>query len=457
MDVFSQLRTSRGAVRVQDVIPEHADCACSLQQADAFRFIPIPPTRLAMGSLPPSAVESGRTGDGLIALATCAKKARGEVSIPKDVVYEFARKYGPLFGRSPVESLMSWGAAVQLADLAVTVQRVVNDPKMSTMLETTVGMQKEEVTNTTTGATFELYDVLRQCTPDYLAWLGGSQFIRREVTDERFNYAMMLTDPSEGVVEFFVASFKSEVTASDYHALCSALNLGEQAERDLRASLEIDDAEFEASSYDLGAGTSFTRAESSFDRSDISALSFLVRSIIFVHLRDAHVDPFQSDEATGYLSFNSLLSWLWFDFSKGLDTLQVAYCEKCGRAFSLVGHRGKKRRFCSQQCKTEAKNERMRKRRDDVRSGFMAGKSVRELADEFLGDEKDREEACERVRGYLRTWPSLKHELDRALAADGIQSELVRRCWVEQLGRRAFSDEAWKRLWAMTHKAGAGA
>lgn len=457
MGVFSQLRTSRGAVRVQGVVTERAGKACALQDADSFSFIPVPPTRLALEPHVPSAMESGQTGDGLIALATCAQKARGGVAVRKESLLEFAHKYGPLFGRSPVESILSWGSAVQLADLAVTIQRVVNDPKLSMLLEASAGLQKDRITNAATGVSFDLYDVVRPCTPDYLSWLGGAQFIRREVADERFDYAMMLCSPDEGFVEFLVASFKSEVTASDYLALCAALGLDERAGRDLRAFLEIDEAKLGASSYDLGAGESFKREECAFGPQDIGVLSFLVRSVVFVHLRDAHVDPFQSDEATGYLSFNSLLSWLWFDFSKCLDAVKVGYCEKCGRAFSLVGHRGQKRRFCSQQCKTEAKNERMRKRRDDVRAGFVAGKSVSELATEFLGDEVDHDEAEKRVRSYLRTWPALKRELDRALATDGIQSDLIRRCWMERLGRKAFSDDTWRRLKAMMRDIAAGA
>lgn len=164
-----------------------------------------------------------------------------------------------------------------------------------------------------------------------------------------------------------------------------------------------------------------------------------MRAIISAHLNDAYVDPFQADEETGYLSYRSFLSWLWFDFSTRLAKIKIGYCERCGKPFSLVGGRGKPRRFCSQRCKTEAKNERMRQRRDGVREKFVSGSSVEEIATGIEG-ESPKSETVEYVRRCLSTWPKLKHLTDDAFELEGVKSELVQRCIRDGLGWDAFSE-----------------
>ena len=84
----------------------------------------------------------------------------------------------------------------------------------------------------------------------------------------------------------------------------------------------------------------FEAEDSPLDVADAPVLAALVQAMIAAHLGGAIIDVFQGDAVTGYLAFDSLLSWLWYDFSRTLSKISVGYCERCGKPFSLTGHRG---------------------------------------------------------------------------------------------------------------------
>lgn len=392
-------------------------------------------------------------GDGLIALSLCfrapdeeerEKIAKGLApglsgaatlsagpSFPakimsKKAICEFASTHGPLFGGSYKETLTSWSEAVAPAALAVTIQQIVNGSLGLGALDLLGAPSKRRVHNVETGGSFVIYDKFLSASPSYLKLLGGSAFVRREAEADRFDYALMIAHGAEGFVEFFVTSFDHEMTMADYRALTASVELDDNVRRQLRERLNlVEDAE--QSDYQLAASSALVGEECELGEDDYPALGFLVRALISAHLHDAYVDPFQSDEATGYLSFKSYLSWLWFDFSKCLGAVKVGYCEECGKPFSLVGHRGIERRFCSQECKTKSKNSRMKRRRDEVREAFLAGESMDELV-RRLGGDFSRADAKAKVRTWLNTWPRLRHEVDADVAANGKDSKLLLRC-----------------------------
>ena len=94
---------------------------------------------------------------------------------------------------------------------------------------------------------------------------------------------------------------------------------------------------------------------------DLGALGALVRTLVAAHLRDARIDVFATGGETGYFTFGSLLSWLWYDFSHDLASVRVKYCARCGRGFSVAGHRGPERNYCSAACRNAAHNRRSRR------------------------------------------------------------------------------------------------
>ena len=183
----------------------------------------------------------------------------------------------------------------------------------------------------------------------------------------------------------------------------------------------------ESSYYDIAPDASIVPQNSLLDDVDKGALTALVQALVIAHLSGAHVDVFQGSEATEFLSFDSYLSWLWFDFSRKLSTVRIGYCEQCGRAFSLAGHRGMERKYCSEKCKTDAKNEKTRQETIEIRRRFAEGQPVNQIA-----------EATERRPGYVRRqlskWTQLKHDLEDDLAEHGFNgSDLLKRCGSEGL------------------------
>ena len=158
----------------------------------------------------------------------------------------------------------------------------------------------------------------------------------------------------------------------------------------------------------------------------------MVHALVAAHLLHARVDVFSADENTGHLRFPSYLGWLWYDFSCRLDVARIGYCARCRKPFSLVGHRGIDRRFCSEACKTAAKNERTRSRRNALRQAFLAGETVRALAGRHYPGEPAAAAAA-KVRRELETWPKLKHEVDDAIGAEGWRAGLLLRCQAEGL------------------------
>lgn len=438
---------------MRDARPMRDGAECTLALASSLAFDPVPPTELAAMRAEPE--PRMPAGEGLITLSLCHRAPdeeelrelaeTGTTSftgkiISKKAILEFAQRRGPLFGRALAEDFAGWGGAVSLASLAVTIQQVINGTLGMGALELQGAPSKRRILNTETDGAFVIYDVLRPCPPEYLRWLGGSAFVRKETGEGRYDYALMIADESDGFVEFFVASFAHEMTMADYWALTASVELDDNVRRQLRERLNLGE-DTERSDYQLAGSMALVGEDEDLGEDDYPALGFLVRALISAHLRDAYVDPFQSDEATGYLSFRSYLSWLWFDFSKCLGAVKVGYCEECGKPFSLVGHRGIARRFCSQDCKTKSKNSRMRRRRDEVREGFIAGESMDELV-QRLGGDYSRADAEAQVRDWLTTWPRLRHEIDADVAASGTASQLLSRCLEFKLGAKILTPKA---------------
>ena len=106
--------------------------------------------------------------------------------------------------------------------------------------------------------------------------------------------------------------------------------------------------------------------------------------------------------------------------------MKIGLCEVCGKGFSLTGHRGIKRRFCSEECKTKAKNRRRKEATVRVREMFAEGMSVAQIAAEMYP--KDAAVTGEqKVQALLGQWVELKHRL-AAEAAAGENRPLALRC-----------------------------
>lgn len=259
MDDISQVRTARGAVRIRGVQPVSDGAACSLADAVEFAFDPIPATDLARASGKKTPGDGWNRGEGLLKLATCVKKGEQSMLIRREALYEFAEKSGPLFGRSRIESLDDWASAVCLADMAASLQQVVNGQRGLPVLSTVKGLTKSRIMQSATGTAFDLYVAVRPSSPAYMRWLGGSRFIRKEVVDGRTNYAFLNCDEGAGVTEFVVASFEHEVSEADYRALMASIDLEEQTAKALRSRMGLGGVGDPATGEFVGGGRSHRR------------------------------------------------------------------------------------------------------------------------------------------------------------------------------------------------------
>lgn len=383
----------------------------------------------------------------------------------------FARAHGPLFAREPYawpvdsdeitagepfdEDVFLWGSAAGMANFAVLAQECVNGSLPPTVAASMLGLVVWRVSDDA-GSGFDLLMTGRAVSADYFEWLGAPRFIRREEAGGRIDYSFILgeVDEEAGTAELQVAlaSFEHEITASDYRMLSGALRLTGAIDREARERLQLDaapdqpeapkgapsahgsaraKADREQSAYRL-SDDQMHGFDDALNEDDLPRLASMVRALVAAHLTDAYVDVFSAGGATGYLSFRSYLSWLWYDFSCNLGAVRVKYCVRCGRAYSVAGRRGPEKNYCSNDCRDAAHNERVGAKRDELRRAFLQGATVAELAARHYPDE-DPATGAKRVRSLVESWPALKHEVDADIEAHGWHAPLFVRCHAEGL------------------------
>ena len=443
VDPFAQTRRPNGVVPCLRVEP------AATGGTGALRFSPAPPGSVALGS-PADTGAAPRPSMALLDLATCVAVRRdpatGEAAIEvyDERLLEFARSHGPLFARAPLahpagggplgpdapfdEARSLWASAAIVANLAVVAQECANGALPLAGAESALGnLVHLRVRGAGDWDGLDLYSVSRPTSADYATWTDAPLFVRREQEPQtgRLHYGFVLPG-AEGGLDTVIASFDHEITALDWHLLLRALELDAAGAERVRDQLV-------AAGHDVAGAAGELSGELASEAvplgtGDLGALGALVRTLVAAHLRDARIDVFATGGETGYFTFGSLLSWLWYDFSHDLASVRVKYCARCGRGFSVAGHRGPERNYCSAACRNAAHNRRSSARRDDIRAGFLErGASVDELAHAHFPDlgEKDGRDA---VRATLSSWPALKHAVDEAIDADGWGAPLLRRC-----------------------------
>lgn len=376
-----------------------------------------------------SPMHSERHAD-LIKLASCVEPTgnpESPIRMDVDNIVEFARQTGPLFGVRDTELVRDWAYAAVSALVAVRIQEFLNGNCSIAKVSAIRQIDKVVITSEADRSSFSMYSIYLGISGGYAACLKSLPIIRRIESNDGYFYAFVSAtgDVAGSVIEFRVFSFDHELTLEDFETLKLLLALSDDDSRTALQHLKL--VSSEQSYYDIAPDASIVPQNRPLDDTDKGALTALVQALVIAHLSGAHVDVFQGSESTGFLSFDSYLSWLWFDFSRKLSTVRIGYCEQCGRAFSLAGHRGMERKYCSEKCKTDAKNEKTRQETLEIRRRFSLGQSINEIA-----------EATERRPDYIRKqlskWTQLKHELEDDLAENGFNgSNLLKRCGSEGL------------------------
>ena len=429
--------------------------------------------------------EHGKLADGLSVRFTfeepgygapeCEKKKNGAVGVEElaflvDASFEadhvmiekIAKETGPLFGSNKTERLMDWFSESMLASAAIDIQTVVNsDEPDDIRFEPFRNKDKTPITKkkmlSSCRDAFLVYSLAIAIDEKSIKALFGNEgkfpLVKRFAFQDAYDYAFIgVGSDNEGAslaVSLFV--FHREITSSDFLAACSefasSLKGGEVVEDIvLRSSLiekahslgiDVDDAEQRASNFD----GEIEFYDEPFCKEDVPHLQKMVHAIASLNLDVVGVDLFCSGENDGFLVFPNYISYLWYRFVCRLGQVKIARCEVCGRGFSLLKGRGKPRKYCSEQCKTKAKNARVKRQRDVCRELFIEQQlPVSEVAKTVYAEElsssvrankrKTPEEAENQVRKNLVGYPAFKHKVDDDLRA-GKGAPFVLRCMEE--------------------------
>lgn len=425
---LSQTKTVQGFIPFKDVktVGPQVGQSPSDTLLDFDLYRPVELSELKQDASP---MHSERHAD-LIKLASCVEPTgnpESPIRMDVDNIVDFARQTGPLFGVRDTELVRDWAYAAVSALVAVRIQEFLNGNCSIAKVSAIRQIDKVVITSEADGSSFSMYSIYLGISGGYAACFKSLPIIRRIESNDGFFYAFVSAtgDAAGSVIEFRVFSFDHELTLEDFETLKLLLALSDDDSRAALQHLKL--VPSEQSYYDIAPDASIAPQNRPLDDTDKGALTALVQALVIAHLSGAHVDVFQGSESTGFLSFDSYLSWLWFDFSRKLSTVRIGYCEQCGRAFSLAGHRGMERKYCSEKCKTDAKNEKTRQETLEIRRRFSLGQSINEIA-----------EATERRPDYIRKqlskWTQLKHELEDDLAENGFNgSNLLKRCGSEGL------------------------
>lgn len=425
---LSQTKTVQGFIPFKDVKtigPQVGQTPSdTLLTFDLYR--PVELSELKQNASP---MHSERHAD-LIKLASCVEPTgnpESPIRMDVDNIVDFARQTGPLFGVRDTELVRDWAYAAVSALVAVRIQEFLNGNCSIAKVSAIRQIDKVVITSEADGSSFSMYSIYLGISGGYAACFKSLPIIRRIESNDGFFYAFVSAtgDAAGSVIEFRVFSFDHELTLEDFETLKLLLALSDDESRAALQHLKL--VPSEQSYYDIAPDASIVPQNRPLDDTDKGALTALVQALVIAHLSGAHVDVFQGSESTGFLSFDSYLSWLWFDFSRKLNTVRIGYCEQCGRAFSLAGHRGMERKYCSEKCKTDAKNEKTRQETLEIRRRFSLGQSINEIA-----ETTDRRP--DYIRKQLSKWTQLKHELEDDLAENGFNgSDLLKRCGSEGL------------------------
>ncbi len=431
MSDFAQTRTPQGYLPFKSVRRGPLADKTDENSYSELVFELYTPTELAEHPEAAISAHDARHAD-LIKLAACMQLNGddGGAHFNRDNALDLAQSSGPLFGSSAIESVHDWGFAATPALVALRIQEYLNGNCEIGKVAGLGQIGKLCIATEQTDTTFTLYSFAFPVVGAYANVVRQLPIIRRIGSSSGYYYAFVTKNDAPHIGEFVasidILAFEHELTAADFAALCQCLDLDDSSQKVARKQLGIDAVE--SSRYHIATDLAVAAEETELNPADRGALVALVQTLVICHLSSAHVDVFQGSDETGFLSFENYLSWLWFDFSRKLDTVKIGYCKACGRPFSLAGHRGIAKVFCSEKCKTAAKNAKEKERCARARSMFLGeGMGVKAIARELDVPEQ-------KVRRQLMSWSELKHALDDDIEAHGFAgSALLARCQAEGL------------------------
>lgn len=382
----------------------------------------------------PAALLAPRRERDITHLGLCTPFTAQGAERSAESLLAFAQGSGPLFGgASGVEDLRAWRCAADAAMLAVLIQEVVNGSRSVGERALSERVSKLRLTHDASGRAFTVFDLNVLLHRGYEDVIADLPFVRRVEQGDGIVYVFAhrrVGEDGRPMATLTALRLPEEISAGELAWLGDALGFDADLVELSHRQLSLESAPDEAV---ISPGDDYTPELLELADEDRPLLASLVQALIVMHLRGARIDVFQGDGITGYLAFDSLLGWMWHDFSSRLAHVSFAYCMQCGRPFSLEGHRGMARKYCSRACKTRAKNERVRETRERARRRFLEGTPIAQIARTDYADQ-DPAQAERAIRRDLSSWPHLKHQIEQSICDEGFRgSELLRRCVAERL------------------------
>lgn len=389
LSVFDQLRTSRGQLPISSV-ELRVDEACF-----AFTLAATPEERLST-----FAEERGVT---LFDLPFCRTTTQ---------IRQLLEQTGPLIGNSAKEPFSALEFSFSAAQSIIMLQKLLNDEgslaeastirnvlsrnEKGKIVETSQQVFVEDIIEKTdilaedTGRRLVMYmlsfPVGTEDNADYLRMLVPTPGFKKLTEDGMADCAFYNVIPDEdGMLwaEVVLISGDQELTPTDFYACMRDLYEEYDSEDYLeRASELIREAGLHTveEPYNLAQSNNLTfDHDAVITEDDRARLQRLIRILISLHMGGISVDVFSAREEDNYISFPSYLSFLWYEFARNLR--KVDTCIECGKGFNLEGHRGLKKQYCSDACRTKAHNRAKKEQRDAIRTMFLdQNMSVEEIA-----------------------------------------------------------------------------
>lgn len=409
-ELYDQTKTAQGR------LPVHAAELDQKTEASRIRFDLFTPQELAEErearalSLPTLSIE------GLSVMRTM-----------KDVL-AFASESGPLFGRSFLESVEDWQNAIGLASRVVALQEMLNGAKA--FVPAQIEVQKSDVRVTATANHFSIYTAVfplgEAGSSDYEKLLPRLPWLKKFRLDAGYDYSFISLDEEEGqlILTVDLLAFPQEISLRDFAAAFSfftgddALALRTLRELSREAMFAGDGPSAEEALGLLSEDENLEISDAELSEDDLPHLQKMVYAMISLHLQGIVIDVFDSSESDDFMVFDNYLSYLWYSFARQLGQVKIGYCEQCGKGFSLTGHRGIKRRFCSEKCKTRAKNARTKNTRERIREDFASGMSMADIAKKHFPGESATE-AHSAIAAQIKKWPEVQQKVDLAILYRG--------------------------------------
>ncbi|MBQ9042380.1 MAG: hypothetical protein IJ111_06150 [Eggerthellaceae bacterium] len=374
-----------------------------------------------------------------IALEDLAGCLRASRDLDPDEICErialFARKTGPLLGDAADEAVSDWQFAIGAAQEAIRMQEQVNGTRP--WVSEAERVVKTTVTDPAGGVLFNCYNYTFGIGPEnpgrYSSSIPSAPWVRTFSESRGGDYLFAVRSVEGGIEAFDICLVSCEGSLS-LALLAQMLCFFNDQPLTRAALLEmgvgqldgVDVAEVERMASALENENAVRFAETPVGKADAPHIQRIVQAMAALHLQRVTVDLFKSDDTGDSLAFDTFLSSLWYDFAMQLGAVKVGYCQECGAGFSLTGHRGLPKRYCSDECRTKAKNRRERDKVSRVRAMYMEGHSIPDIARELYAEKSERV-AAKDIVSMLAKWPPLKQAIRDECAKKG-EHPFARRC-----------------------------